>query len=45
MKNDTLSIEIKNYLKELKEFGEYWFNQKKIFIAGLKVQIKNAIDF
>ena len=45
MKNDTLSIEIKNYLKELKEFGEYWFNQKKNIYRWFKGPNKKCDRF
>lgn len=45
MKNDTLSIEIKDYLKELKEFGEYWFNQKKNIYRWFKGPNKKCDRF
>lgn len=45
MKNNTLSIEIKDYLKELKEFGEYWFNQKKNIYRWFKGPNKKCDRF
>ena len=45
MKNDKLSDEIKNYLIELREFGKYWFNQKKTIDRWFKGPNKKCDRF